>query len=71
MEDGKYCRCHRQANIQKKKTVLKLDFYNVYCCKYVWVNKVVVGSGCGDVPKYMGEDVESRGLQGKSSRLNG
>ena len=66
-----YCRHHRWANIQKKKTVLKLDFYNVYCCKYVWVNKAVVGSGCGDAPKYVGEGVASCGLLGESSGPNG
>ena len=53
-KNGKYCRCHRWANIQKKKTVLKLDFYNAYCCKYVWVNKAVVGSSHGDTPNYVG-----------------
>ena len=37
-----------------------------YCVKIVkmWINKVVVGSGCGDVPKYTGEGVASHGPPG-------
>ena len=32
-------------------------------CK-MWINKVVVGSSCGDVPKYMGEGVAAHGMPG-------
>ena len=36
----------------------------------IQINKAVVGSGCGDTPKYMGEGVASCGLWGKSGGLN-
>ena len=42
-------------------------------CSFVnfQINKVVVGSGYGDTPKYMGEGVASCGPQGESGGLNG
>ena len=40
-------------------------------CKYFWVNKAIVGSGCRDAPKYVGEGVASHGLWGRPDGPNG
>ena len=40
-------------------------------CKYFSINKVVVASGHGDAPKYVGEGVALCGLLGKSGRSSG
>ena len=44
-----------------------------FMCSFVnfQINKVVVGSGCRDAPKYVGEGVALGGPHGESGRLNG
>ena len=42
------------ARRQEFPVLKRLNCYDTNCCKYIWVNKVVVGSSCRDAPKYVG-----------------